>query len=671
MNAAEDSTCVSIAVPLLDDHNNDVDGNNKTSDVELTQPLSASEVIPALSSSLILRSVQLLMASIITLCVYLDLIQCLANDDWMTCSHDGYGSYSACTAQCASLDNTYPTKSGTSGNYEYQEYVTPNAYWNATSLIRGTPEDTHCVAGLRKKCQCGSIKAAVVVPLLYAAQVLLLYVYRRMGPISGDPDAKPVDVLYQRALIAFTYKLNDSESLELILHPVSCLATMLQVIAVAVVISTWNFNDSSAWSCNYDGEIIQSSTLNNLYATPILILLIFELYSGNAVVALEHLRKGRFSAAVLAVFRVDAVLLNLFLTMLQLFALLLSPLMYISANRRRSATAHPSASLAVKARNVAVSKSSANSDLSSEPDPNDERSWDAEHMCSTIVRLATGRFSVMYSLCKLLGAITFSLATSKGYEYCHNQHNLLHESTCPAHCTITCLTMTFDDCNNPALQDDYVLFCPDQLFPCQFTTQECLCGNWMLIDLTVLLLHAVHFLCQCVYLLRYDTFDPQQNQIECVQSYNFFGENLAVILTHPAILLLSVLEAAILVLSWIGLGQGVSCDNSSAVSDSTGLAFALFMTFLEVYKANTSVMLRNLRAGRYAWAAYSLLRIDLFVFFGCTVFVQCFLFPFSVLGALAAWISSQLSDNVADLRDEQLKPPASATEYVAIRSEQE
>jgi hypothetical protein len=175
-----------------------------------------------------------------------------------------------------------------------------------------------------------------------------------------------------------------------------------------------------------------------------------------------------------------------------------------------------------------------------------------------------------------------------------------------------------------------------------------------LFQFVVIVLHIVHYFVQCYFYIRYNYFDPQQNQIDCVETYTFAGENLALFLTHPSICFLSVLEAISIVVVWIevALRPGGSCT-SSGVFDSSNFPFqfAIFVTFVEVYKANVSTFGKLSKGGHYWWAVWSLVRIDLFVFYGFTLFLQSFFFPFSLLGHSLSGYRSEVVDGT---RKEQL-----------------
>jgi hypothetical protein len=117
----------------------------------------------------------------------------------------------------------------------------------------------------------------------------------------------------------------------------------------------------------------------------------------------------------------------------------------------------------------------------------------------------------------------------------------------------------------------------------------------------------------------------------CVQEYSFAGENLKLFLIHPSICFLSLLEAAAIVIVWVQVffNPGVH-ETSIADSFDFILEFAIFTTLIEVYKANLSIAGANLSQKKYTWALWSLFRGDLFIFFGCTLFFQSFIFPFAL-----------------------------------------
>jgi hypothetical protein len=79
-------------------------------------------------------------------------------------------------------------------------------------------------------------------------------------------------------------------------------------------------------------------------------------------------------------------------------------------------------------------------------------------------------------------------------------------------------------------------------------------------------------------------------------------------------------------------GYCPSWSASSVSLTSFDVQFAVFITFVEVYKANLSTFGKLCNRREYWWALWSLFRIDLFVFYGFTLFLQTFFFPFSLVG---------------------------------------
>jgi hypothetical protein len=174
-------------------------------------------------------------------------------------------------------------------------------------------------------------------------------------------------------------------------------------------------------------------------------------------------------------------------------------------------------------------------------------------------------------------------------------------------------------------------------------SSQCICNNWMVFEFIVMAFHAIHFIMQCYYYIRFDHFNPQQHQILCVQQYQFVGENLKLFLTHPAICFLALLEAGAILIVWIQVLYQPGLFSYSNFAFYPGsvdgfsfnlfaLEFALVTTVVEVYKANLSVCWTKLLQREYGLAIWSLLRLDLFVFFGFTLLFQSFIFVYA-LGA--------------------------------------
>jgi hypothetical protein len=262
------------------------------------------------------------------------------------------------------------------------------------------------------------------------------------------------------------------------------------------------------------------------------------------------------------------------------------------------------------------------------------------------------RFTVVYSFLKLCGTIGFTLFINSSYLYCQHP-GVYHQS---AVCGVRYYDLDFDD-DGVGRTHPCASNCAAEAFPSIITypsqpesncpplpptawectvqvSGECLCNNWFIFQFTVILLHAVHYVVQCYFYIRYDYFDPQQNQINCVETYTFAGENLTLFLTHPSMCFLSILEAACITIVWADV---MLASNAYCIGDVNGanwdrLPFAMFITFIEVYKANMSTCLKLVKQYEYWWAFWSLIRLDLFVFYGFTLFLQTFFFPFSLVG---------------------------------------
>jgi hypothetical protein len=261
----------------------------------------------------------------------------------------------------------------------------------------------------------------------------------------------------------------------------------------------------------------------------------------------------------------------------------------------------------------------------------------------TVAHKLCSRYTVQYSFVKLVASIVISLALNAGYSYCGNQAGYISAEICPMDCSAHCVFESVQHHNDDAMYPTSRIHSCSPSEGLSAVHNACFCDNWLMSDMLVILFNTLHFVLQCYYLIRYNNFDPQQNQIDCVQSYTFVGDNILLFLTHPAISLLSVLEAAVLVVSWNSVVQqlGVVCsspdpDSTSSDDHTSAVLFALFMTLIEVYKANMTVATNALKEKRYGWAAFCLLRMDLFVFYASTLFLQMFLFPFSIVGYIVS-----------------------------------
>jgi photosystem II stability/assembly factor-like uncharacterized protein len=262
------------------------------------------------------------------------------------------------------------------------------------------------------------------------------------------------------------------------------------------------------------------------------------------------------------------------------------------------------------------------------------------------------RFTVVYSLCKLCGTIAFTLFVNTDYLACGDMGAYRTAATCPVAytwqpypvwgpmensqpCASLCIGHVYPSkIVYPEITVPRTPPLPPTPWECSVQiSNECICNNWFIFQFIVIALHVVHYLIQCYFYVRYDYFDPQQHQINCVETYSFAGENLTLFLTQPSICLLSTIEAICIVLVWIEVifPFGGYCVGT-VTYDTFDMQFAVFITFVEVYKANLSTFGKLCMQREYWWALWSLIRIDLFVFYGLTLFLQSFFFPFSLLG---------------------------------------
>jgi hypothetical protein len=600
----------------------------------------------SVSSSFILRSMQLFIGCAFTIIVAAEANACMKRpSEWIECSR--ISGDDSCRAKCY-LDehhlyneiHTNITDSSTGAVTQYTTYNTPNAYWNLTvENESGLPSSSRCMAGMKSNCYCGAVDLPYLVPLVYFLQIVILATYQCLRP-------KNVELMLAKAKYAYSYTLG-AEGVVLLLHPVNCLYLACQVAVVGLVLTFWYPNVSSFVTCSFHDYSPGHTILDTLLMISFLVTL--EVISPNLLMFIEYYRtEGMTRRALIALIRIDATALYILMSFLQLAAMPLSLLTYVSLVRQRTG----------RLKETNLSLDMRQSTISSPVVANDHES-DLKTVpsspCSVLLKIFSSRFTVVYSFGKLFAAIVVSIVTSQGYNFCHDQHDAIGSNYCPTNCQVTCLTETFTHCYDDEYTGQFNYdYCPSNTFPCAQAVNGCLCMNWVLVDFLVICMNLIHFMCQCIYLVLYDNFDPQQNQIECVQSYSFVGDNLTLFLTHPVFCFLSALEFSILIDSWIGVFLGVRCPGSEASARS--IYFAASMTALEVYKANTSMCWKNFKNGEYIWAIWSLLRVDLFVFFGFTLLMQCFIFPISIMGYLVVGVRNWLW-------------PRESEEYMGVKAE--
>jgi hypothetical protein len=289
-------------------------------------------------------------------------------------------------------------------------------------------------------------------------------------------------------------------------------------------------------------------------------------------------------------------------------------------------------------------------------DGEEKRSWYVQFTksCFVILDRLSKRFTVVYSFVKLCGTIAFTLFINTNYLMCGDPQKIHSSVTCdvsyswdsdasssqwPSHsspCNAVCVSSSYrPEVSYPEITGPYPPF-PPTPWTCTATLPNaCICNDWFIFQFTIIVFHVIHYVVQCYFYIRYNYFDPQQNQINCVETYSFAGQNLTLFLTQPSMCLLSVVEAACIIIVWVQLltKPGVYCHKTFQYSDFD-LYFAVFITVIEVYKANISTCGKLMNRREYWWALWSLFRLDLFIFYGFTLFLQTFFFPFSLVGYL-------------------------------------
>jgi hypothetical protein len=295
----------------------------------------------------------------------------------------------------------------------------------------------------------------------------------------------------------------------------------------------------------------------------------------------------------------------------------------------------------------------------------------------TVARLSK-RFTVVYSFSKLFGTILFTLYANTDYLTCGDPSRTYSTVTCdltydwnPIYdssvvtsqsCSTSCIGTKYRPTTSyPSDSSPYAPPLPPTPWTCTgHVPNACICNNWFIFQFSIIVLHVLHFIVQSYFYMRYNYFDPQQNQINCVETYTFAGQNLTLFLTQPSMCLLSAIEAACIVIVWFGLiaAPGVYCSYASNY-DSFDLDFAIFITVIEVYKANLSTCGKLFKRREFWWALWSLVRIDLFVFYGSTLFLQAFFFPFSVAGCLSSRSKNQAVSTT--VYNETFKSPFSSS----------
>jgi hypothetical protein len=468
------------------------------------------------------------------------------------------------------------------------------------------------------------------------------------------------DPLQDMIGLALRFDLKSPDALATLMHPSLCLTALLEAGALYAVLSI----DNSRVTCSYLHHSPSGPLPDALWIS----ILVMEIYSPVAIHALDMLlsmvrvecKRPEETVApptgaqiLLACVRLDLLVSASILRGMQAVTWPVAILSYLSIWKRnqhdQGQDKNHSMGLGLLVMDVRmdgefefdVERRYAMSSQGQDPDR-----W----VLLTVARKLCSRYTVQYSFVKLVASIVISLSLNAGYSYCGNQAGYISAEICPVDCSAHCVFESVQHHSDDAMYPTSRVHSCSPSEGLSAVHNACFCDNWLMSDMLAILFNTLHFVLQCYYLIRYNNFDPQQNQIDCVQSYTFVGENITLFLTHPAISFLSVLESGVLAVSWVAvlMNLGLTCNPSvdaSVAGENAGstLLFALFMTLIEVYKANMTVATNAMRERRYGWAAFSLLRVDLFVFYGSTLFLQTFLFPFSIVGYLTTVVGAQYS----------------------------
>jgi hypothetical protein len=278
-----------------------------------------------------------------------------------------------------------------------------------------------------------------------------------------------------------------------------------------------------------------------------------------------------------------------------------------------------------------------------------------------LVKLCS-RYTVVYSLLKMLTCIAYSLIANQGYRSCgldawgtYGDPLTCHE---PLACRAFCPGWSY---LSEGAQHGYS-------HPPQFTYDyedpaggsctvevagNCTCTNWWIFQFLVILGHLVHFGIQCWFYVHYDHFDPQQHQILCVEQYALVGDNVTWLFTYPAMGWLAVVEFGILVLVWVEVftHNGSYCVHPGSYelnASNSALVWAVLNTFVEIYKANVSIATRAREQGQWVRMGAALVRVDLFVFYASTLVFQTLLFPISVFAAVFTALTQDPEEEKAE-----------------------
>lgn len=478
----------------------------------------------------------------------------------------------------------------------------------------------------------------VIMSFQFAPFLLEMILYWRYGN-EFDPRLEMVKIAESHSVTA--------KKMTTLLHPSLCLSSVFDVGSLALVPIAMSKRDVYCKSHPDREENVM-----------LLFLGLLIIYSSNLIGACELWYQNRLRDSAVTLMRLDiSVIYGLFVSM-QAAVFPLSILSYVSSSRADERGEAERFTFTRYFYNGEHANDDSGAALSLVAV---NRDWHGD--INKVITDLFRRPTAVYSFLKLLMCVMLSAGIDNDYRYCG--HTLsAWEQTCTGsgidRCSAVCLT-------SPCHKDDgyYNRTCTSSqcmwidrgfiyghevsMYCTASITAGGLCDNWMILKFSVIAMNVLHFAIQCAYYFKYENFDPQQNQIQIIQRYLFTGENLTHFLLHPAMCLISVLEAGSVMVAWLGVffPPGIYCDIGQK-SDTVynAVVFAVMITAFEVYKANISSALRFFGEKKYSAMMLSFFRLDLFVFFGLTLFLQVFLFPFALYShILGKWNSNGHRDD--------------------------
>lgn len=497
----------------------------------------------------------------------------------------------------------------------------------------GTFHDTFspytCTPSASAQCLCHSwFKAFFVIMLCYSVCACVEWFMSWRYGKDFDPHMLMVGIAESHELSA--------ASMTVLLHPSLCLLSLLEIGAIMLVPSAMVHRDVY---CSSHPESEQNIL--------ILFLCLMVALSPNVIAAIELWQQSRWHDGAKIFLRLDISLIYSLYTVMQAAVFPLSILSYVSSSRadvRASDAFVVDGPLAIEnPENGYREDGAASADCAKLSLIAVDRDW--QNGWNEVFLDLFRRPTAVYSFVKMMMCILLSAGLDHDFSHC-GQDRYDWKASCRGESIDRCYSMCLSDqcikdarfVNQTCVSRmcewrNFEYFTDDYMYCTASITAGGLCDNWMILKFSVIAMNVLHFAIQCAYYFKYENFDPQQNQIQIIQRYLFTGENLTHFLLHPAMCLISVLEAGSVMVAWLGVffPPGIYCDIGQK-SDTVynAVVFAVMITAFEVYKANISSALRCFGEKKYSAMMLSFFRLDLFVFFGLTLFLQVFLFPLSL-----------------------------------------